>query len=67
MKLESPIDTVLADGAYDQPSVYQALAAHQDKHGNNVCNQMVIPPNLGFRAEMPDDSKLRIDNRHLSY
>jgi hypothetical protein len=64
-EIESPIDTVLADGAYDQPSVYRALAAHQDKHGNGVAIKSVIPPNLGFRAEMPDDSKLRIDNIRL--
>jgi hypothetical protein len=64
-EIESPIDTVLADGAYDQPSVYQALTAHQDKHGNGVVIKSVIPPNLGFRAEMPDDSKLRIDNIRL--
>lgn len=48
-----------------QSPVYQALAAHQDKHGNGVVIKSVIPPNLGFRAEMPDDSKLRIDNIRL--
>ena len=64
-EIESPIDTVLADGAYDQPSTYQALTDHQDKHGNGIVIKAVIPPNLGFRAEMTDDSKLRIDNIRL--
>ena len=59
------IDTVLADGAYDQQSTYQALTAHQNKHGNKVQIKAVIPPNLAFRAEMPDDSKLRLDNIRL--
>lgn len=33
-EIDSPIDTVLADGAYDQPSTYKALIAHQNQHGN---------------------------------
>ena len=56
---------MLADGAYDQPSTYEALIAHQNKHGDEVLIKAVIPPNLGFRAEMPDDSKLRLDNISL--
>ena len=64
-KIESPIDTVLADGAYDQPSTYRALIAHQDKHGNGTTIQAIIPPNLGFKAEASDDSKLRLDNIRL--
>jgi len=64
-EIESPIDTVLADGAYDQPSTYQALIAHQDKHGNGTTIQAIIPPNLGFKAEASDDSKLRLDNIRL--
>ena len=62
-KIDSPIDAVLADGAYDQPSTYQALTAHQNKHGNEVPIKAVIPPNLRFRAEMSDDS--RLDNIRL--
>jgi hypothetical protein len=64
-EINSPIDTVLADGAYDQPSTYEALIAHQNKHVDEVLIKAVIPPNLGFRAEMPDDSKLRLDNIRL--
>ena len=56
---------MLADGAYDQPSTYEALIAHQNKHVDEVLIKAVIPPNLGFRAEMPDDSKLRLDNIRL--
>lgn len=61
-EIDNPIDTVLADGAYDQPSTYKALIAHQNQHGNEIPIKAVVPPNLGFRAEMPDDSKLRLDN-----
>jgi hypothetical protein len=64
-EIDSPIDTVLADGAYDQPSTYKALIAHQNQHGNEIPIKAVVPPNLGFRAEMPDDSKLRLDNIRL--
>ena len=64
-EIDSPIDTVLADGAYDQPSTYKALIAHQNQHGNEISIKAVVPPNLGFRAEMPDDSKLRLDNIRL--
>ena len=61
-QIEYPIDTVLADGAYDQPSTYEALTQHQDSFGNGVIIKAAIPPNLRFRAEMPNDSKLRKDN-----
>ncbi|MDN3030523.1 MAG: IS5 family transposase [Candidatus Tisiphia sp.] len=64
-EIDSPIDTVLADGAYDQPSTYKALIAHQNQHGNEIPIKAVVPPNLGLRAEMPDDSKLRLDNIRL--
>lgn len=64
-EIDNPIDTVLADGAYDQPSTYKALIAHQNQHGNEIPIKAVVPPNLGFRAEMPDDSKLRLDNIRL--
>jgi len=64
-EIDSPIDTVLADGAYDQPSTYKALISHQNQHGNEIPIKAVVPPNLGFRAEMPDDSKLRLDNIRL--
>jgi hypothetical protein len=64
-EIDSPIDTVLADGAYDQPSTYKALIAYQNQHGNEIPIKAVVPPNLGFRAEMPDDSKLRLDNIRL--
>ena len=64
-EIDSPIDTVLADGAYDQPCTYKALIAHQNQHGNEIPIKAVVPPNLGFRAEMPDDSKLRLDNIRL--
>ena len=63
-EIDSPIDT-LADGAYDQPSTYKALIAYQNQHGNEIPIKAVVPPNLGFRAEMPDDSKLRLDNIRL--
>jgi hypothetical protein len=61
-QISSPIDTVLGDGAYDQPSVYDAMIAHQEKYGNGLEIKAAIPPNLRFRAEMPTDSKLRVDN-----
>ena len=61
-QIGSPIDTVLGDGAYDQPSVYDAMIAHQEKYGNGLEIKAAIPPNLGFRPEMPTDSKLRVDN-----
>ena len=61
-QIESPIDTVLADGAYDQPSTYEALINHQESFGNGVRIKAAIPPNLGFRAEMQNDSNLRKDN-----
>jgi hypothetical protein len=64
-EIDSPIDTVLADGAYDHPSTYKALISHQNQHGNEIPIKAVVPPNLGFRAEMPDDSKLRLDNIRL--
>lgn len=61
-QIEDPIDTVLADGAYDQPSTYEAMSNHQEKFGNGLIIKAAIPPNLGFRPEMPTDSKLRVDN-----
>ena len=61
-QIDSPIDTVLGDGAYDQPSVYDAMITHQEKYGNGLEIKAAIPPNLGFRPEMPTDSKLRVDN-----
>jgi len=64
-EIDNPIDTVLADGAYDQPCTYEALTAHQNKYNNETQIKAIIPPNLGFRAEMSDDSKLRLDNIRL--
>jgi hypothetical protein len=61
-QIESSIDTMLADGAYDQPSVYDAMIAHQKEFGNGLEMKAAIPTNLGFRPEMPTDSKLRIEN-----
>jgi hypothetical protein len=61
-QIETPIDSVLADGAYDQIVTYKAMEAHQEKHGNGLAIKAYIPPNLGFRPENPNDSKLRIDN-----
>jgi Transposase DDE domain len=61
-QISGPIDTVLGDGAYDQPSVYDAMIAHQEEFGNGLEIKAAIPPNLGFRPEMPTDSKLRVDN-----
>lgn len=61
-QIEDPIDTILADGAYDQPSTYEAMSDHQEKFGNGLIIKAAIPPNLGFRPEMPIDSKLRVDN-----
>ena len=61
-QIEVPIDTILADGAYDQIITYKAMEDHQTKHGNGLKIKAAIPPNLGFRAEMPNDSNLRKDN-----
>ena len=61
-QIESPIDTVLADGAYDHPSTYEALINHETNFVNGVRVKAAIPPNLGFRAEMQNDSVLRKDN-----
>ena len=48
--------------AYDQPITYEAMSNHQEKFGNGLIIKAAIPPNLGFRPEMPIDSKLRVDN-----
>jgi len=61
-QIKSPIDTLLGDGAYDQPSTYQAMTLHQEKFGNGLPIKAAIPPNLGFRAKMDSDSILRTDN-----
>ena len=61
-QIEASIDTVLADGAYDQIVTYESMEHHEVKHGNGLEIKAYIPPNLGFRAESPNDSKLRIDN-----
>lgn len=61
-QIEVPIDTILADGAYDQIITYKAIEDHQIKHGNGLEIKAAIPPNLGFRAENSEDSRLRNDN-----
>ncbi len=61
-QIEVPIDTILADGAYDQIITYKAMEDHQSRHGNGLGIKAAIPPNLGFRAKKPDDSMLRNDN-----
>lgn len=61
-QIEASIDSVLADGAYDQIVTYESMENHEAKHGNGLEIKAFIPPNLGFRAENQNDSKLRIDN-----
>ena len=38
------------------------MEEHQIKYNQGIEIKASIPPNLGFRAENPNDSKLRIDN-----
>ena len=64
-KWNNPVLKHRKRGGQAIPSTYQALTAHQNKHGNRVPIKAVVPPNLWFRAEMPDDSKLRLDNIRL--
>ena len=61
-QIEISIDTILADGAYDQLITYKAMEDHQTKYGNGLEIKASIPPNLGFRAERSEDSNLRTDN-----
>lgn len=35
-----PIDTILADGAYDQIITYQAMEGHQKKYGNGLKSKL---------------------------
>ena len=61
-QIETAIDTILADGAYDQVITYKAMEDHKTSHSNGLKIKAAIPPNLGFRAEKPEDSMLRNDN-----
>ena len=46
----------------DDELAYEALINHETNFGNGVRVKAAIPPNLGFRAEMQNDSVLRKDN-----
>ena len=61
-QIDHPITTILADGAYDQPSTYKAMDKHQKSFANAVAINAAIPPNLGFRSAKDTDSQLRLDN-----
>jgi hypothetical protein len=61
-QIDHPITTILADGAYDQPSTYEAMDKHQKSFANAVAINAAIPPNLGFRSAKDTDSQLRLDN-----
>lgn len=63
--IEKPLDSVIADGAYDQPSTYEAIEKHQKPFNNKKSVKVVIPPNTGFRPRNDADPRPRLNNIDL--
>ena len=66
-EIDVPIDEFMGDaGGYDHAKTYETLRSHEQKTGQEHLICVVIPPNIGFRAEQENDAIQRKHNiRHL--
>jgi Transposase DDE domain len=62
-QIDTPIDTLMGDGGYDQPATYEAVKNHTNRQKQDP-PQIVIPPNTGFQALQKDDPEQRKENQN---